>query len=223
MRIKLAIIVTIIFSLVYLLFIIDLEKSKLLRLFEIENYKYVYFFYIILILGNLVLFLVPFTATIVLIINGYYFGLYGNLVSLFFILFSASILFFLSKNLIKKKIKFFNKYTKYQKYIDLFDKNKLDLLFGLRFLIPHFFHSIISGFTRINFVKFFIIITMVEIPVIFVLNSIGSSVKSFIDIGNKKIESIFFYSNFYIPFLLIILIYTIYRYFEKKIDYEMKK
>ena len=64
---------------------------------------------------------------------------------------------------------------------------------------------------------------MVEIPVIFVLNSIGSSVKSFIDIGNKKIESIFFYSNFYIPFLLIILIYTIYRYFEKKIDYEMKK
>ena len=98
MRIKLAIIVTIIFSLVYLLFIIDLEKSKLLRLFEIENYKYVYFFYIILILGNLVLFLVPFTATIVLIINGYYFGLYGNLVSLFFILFSVSILFFLSKN-----------------------------------------------------------------------------------------------------------------------------
>ena len=223
MKKKLIIFILIILSLVFLSIVVDLEKLSLLNFLEIKNYKNWYSFYIILLFSNLVLLLVPFTATIVLIINGYYFGFYGNLVSLFFLVCSASILFFLSKNLTEKKIKFLNKFKKYQKYIDLFDKNKLDLLFGLRFLIPHFFHSIISGFTRINFFKFFIIITMVEIPVILVLNSIGSSIKNFIDIGNKKIESIFFYSNFYIPFLLIILIYTIYRYFEKKINYEMKK
>jgi uncharacterized membrane protein YdjX (TVP38/TMEM64 family) len=219
MKKKLIIFIIVSFCLICLFYIADFDKFKIIKFFEIKNYKNEYFFYILLFLSSIILFLTPFPATIILIINGYYFGFFGNFVSLFFILFSASILFFLSQSLIKKKVNFLKKY---QKYNHLFDKNKLNLLFGLRFLIPHFFHSLICGLIKINFYKFFIIITLAEIPGIFFINTIGNSIKNFTEISNKNFESIFFDSNFFTPFFSIIIIYIIYRYFEKKINLQIK-
>lgn len=208
---------------VYFLYFLGFDKFNLFRYLQIINYEHKNIFYTLLFLSNLILLLTPFPATVILIINGFYFGYLGNLISLFFILLTASVLFFISGNIYKKKFSLITDSISYKKYINIFDKNKIYILFGLRYLVPHFFHSLISGITGVKFYKFFIIITLAEIPGIFAMNAVGSSIKNFTELQNKNFKSIFVDSNFFIPFFAIIIIYFVYRYFEKKINLKDKK
>ena len=171
-----------------------------------------YFFF------NLIILLTPFPTTFTYMLNGFFFGHIGILVSIFCIIFDSIIIYFFSKKFLKGTNLNFRLSNKLKKYQKIFDKNEEKYLFLLRFVIPHFFHNILCGISNINLKFFFIIILLAELPGIYAVNMIGKSLIKLKDLNEINFAEIINDKNFIIPLLVIFLIFIIYKTINKKIN-----
>ena len=164
-------------------------------------------------------FLTPIPTTLIILLNGYLFKEIGFIIS-YSILITTSTILFLSSNKIyyyiysKKKNHFFLK-NKF-KLIKL-SKNNL-AIFVSRFFIPFFFHNIYYGLTKIKIKKFIFIILFAEIPLTYALNSIGNSLNVFNNEIELSIQDIFIKVDFYIPLIIIFVLFVICNNYRNKIN-----
>ena len=162
-------------------------------------------------------FLTPMPTTLIILLNGFLFKEYGFFISYLALIFTSVILFYSSNKIYilinsNKNITFFNKKLKLLNY-----SKKNFSIFLSRFLVPFFFHNIYYGVTKIKFTRFIFVILFAEIPVTYALNSIGNSLNSFDKNMGFSIEEIFLNSNFYIPFIIVFVLFFICIKFKDKI------
>tara|TARA_B100001971_G_C18203718_1_gene546228 strand:- start:884 stop:1540 length:657 start_codon:yes stop_codon:yes gene_type:complete len=211
----------IIFSLTVLFFLFyndelyKLFNSKIIN--EMQDGRIVDL-HIVLFFFNLIIFLTPFPITIIYILNGFFFGNIGILVSTFCIVFDSLIIYFFSKKYLKSTSLNFRLFKKLIKYQKVFEDNKENYLFFLRFVIPHFFHNILCGFSNLNLKKFFIIVLLAELPGIYAVNMIGKSLIYLKDFKKTNFIEMIYDKNFIIPLLVIFLIFIVYKIINKKIN-----
>jgi len=163
-----------------------------------------------------IFFLIPFPTTIIVLLNGFIFKEYGFLISYIIIILSSAILFYffakVDKFIIFKKIlRYFKDKTKIYNYT----KNDYSI-FLTRFIIPFFFHNVSYGLIKVKFIKFMLIIALAEIPVTFALNSIGSSLKDFSKETNLSLPNLIIDKNFYVPFLIVVVLFFFINQIKKK-------
>lgn len=179
-------------------FLLIFDKSK-------QNLQILYIFFIFLF------FLTPIPTTLIILLNGYLFREVGFIIS-YSILIIASIILFLSS----KKIYSFSFSKKKMRILKL-SKNNLSIFIS-RFLIPFFFHNIYYGLTKIKLRKFIFIILFAEIPFTYALNSIGNSLNVFTNKIELSILEILLKADFYIPFLIIFVLFVISNKYKNKIN-----
>ena len=163
--------------------------------------------FLIYIIIILMFFLTPFPTTIIILFNGFVFKEYGFILSYTIIIVSSMMLFYFSSKLNKFFIfkKILN-YIKNRTSIYSYTKKNYSILLT-RFVIPFFFHNICYGLIKVKFTKFILIVALAEIPVTFALNSIGSSLKNFYEEPDLSLESLITNTNFYVPFLIVIVLF----------------
>ena len=165
----------------------------------------------------LVYFLTPLPVTPVILLNGFLLKNNGFYLSYFLIFISSTILFLFSRLIIKK----FNFQKKTQLLIRNFKLIKYSknnyFIFLSRYIIPYFFHNIFYGLIKIKYVKFIIIVLLAEIPLTFAINSIGISLKTYSQHQAITIYSLIMDKNFYIPVIIISIIFFIGKIIKKKL------
>ena len=104
-------------------------------------------------------------------------------------------------------------------FISLMEKlsNNIYTIFISRYFVPYFFHNLYYGFSKVNYKKFFIAMTLAELPMIFSLNSIGKSLNKFSLEQNYSLIDLLKDTNFYLPLSIIIFIFFFGIYINKKI------
>ncbi len=200
-----------------ILILFTLTSFILLTIFLINYQKIIYFLininvsnpinFMIYVFIIFMFFLTPFPTTIIILLNGFIFKEYGFLISYIIIILSSAIIFYffskIDKFIIFKKIlRYFKDKTKIYNYT----KNNYSILLT-RFIMPFFFHNVSYGLVKVKFNKFILIIALAEIPVTFALNSIGSALKDFSKETNLSLQNIVTDNNFYVPFLIVIVIF----------------
>ena len=200
-----------------LLIFVTLASFILLFTFLINYQKIIYFLtfinvlnpinFLIYIFIILMFFLTPFPTTIIVLLNGFIFKEYGFIISYIIILISSAILFYFSTKIeefviFKKILRYIKNKTKIYSYT-----KKNYSIFLTRFIIPFFFHNISYGLIKVKFTKFILIISLAEIPMTFALNSIGSSLKNFSKAPNLSLQSLITDTNFYLPFLIVVVLF----------------
>ena len=208
-----------------LLIFLTLASFILLFAFLANYQKIIYFLtyinilnpvnFLIYIFITLMFFLTPFPTTIIILLNGFIFKEYGFIISYIIIMTSSAILFYFSSKIdefyiFKKILKNLKDKTKVYSYT-----KKNYSIFLSRFLMPFFFHNISYGLIKVKFIKFILIIALAEIPVTFALNSIGSSLKDFSKGTNISFQSLVTDINFYVPFLIVIVLFFFINKFKK--------
>ena len=163
-------------------------------------------------------FLTPMPTTLIILLNGFLFKENGFFISYFFLIITSVIIFSFSNRintllLSNKNINFFKRRLKLLSY----SKSNL-AIFLSRFLIPFFFHNIYYGLAKIKISKFIFIILFAEIPFTYALNLIGNSLNSFNSGIEFSIKEIFLNSDFYIPFIIIFVLFLICSKFKNKIN-----
>ena len=200
-----------------LLILFTLTSFVLISIFLINYQKTIYFLsnidisnpfsFMIYVFIVFMFFLTPFPTTIIILLNGFIFKEYGFAISYVIVIISSAILFYFFSKIdkfifFKKILKYFKDKTKIYNYA-----NNNYSIFLARFVIPFFFHNIYYGIVKVKFIKFMLIIALAEIPVTFALNSIGSSLKDFSKDINLSVQSLLNDINFYIPFLIVIVLF----------------
>lgn len=166
-------------------------------------------FLTLMVLLNLFYFLSPLPVFPLIIFNGFVFGLFGFVFSMFFIILCSILIFYFSRIYLKKdfsEIIYFKYIKKKIKKYKFINKPNFYSIFISRYIIPYFFHNIFFGLTNLTVKNFFLIILLAEIPLTLATNSIGKSLNNFVLIENYKIFELFLNYEFTIPFVLIVLI-----------------
>ena len=173
------------------------------------------YFFLYLSLSTLY-FLTPLPITIIILFNGYFFDNIGFFYSILMTLFGSSVLYFLSF-----KIKYYFNIN----FDEIFKKKKINIIkisknnysiFFSRLVIPYFLHNIYYGVQGIKFSKFILYAILAEIPMIFALNTVGSSMKFFSHNNSLSFIELISNKNFYIPFFIILLILFLLNYVNSK-------
>lgn len=184
-------------------FLISLDISN-------TNFLFIYIFLCI------VYFITPLPITIIILLNGYLFGNYGLYISFTLVIFGSTFLYLfakkiqsqlnlnLSEKLIVRKINLKN-----------ITVNNYSIFF-FRYMIPYFIHNIYYGLIKINILKFILIVSLAEIPLTYALNSLGSSFKTFQINYTISNYSLFADINFYVPFIIILVILFLSNFFFKR-------
>ncbi len=164
----------------------------------------------------LIYFLTPLPVTIIILLNGYLFGKKGFFLSMILV-FIGSLILYLSAKFIKN---YFNLYLPKIINLEKFNFKKISnsnySIFFSRYIFPYFFHNIYYGLMKDNTFKFISIIILAEIPMIYALNLLGSSLKEFHYNYQVASYNIFIDSNFYIPLIIILFILILSKLFFKK-------
>ena len=205
------------FLLILILFTVSfvLIDEALIKVLTISTENKIYFF-VIYFLTTFLYFLTPLPVTIIILFNGYIFGLYGFILSLTQLTICSALLFLFSE-----KIYNFFQLEKYKKKIFVkinikkFSENNYSI-FLLRFLIPYFLHNIYYGISNVNFFRFISIVFISEIPMTYAINSIGNSISNLDDMNKVSFFSLLSDKNFYVPFIIIFMIFVLTNYFYKK-------
>tara|TARA_Y100000741_G_scaffold346360_1_gene312635 strand:- start:609 stop:1262 length:654 start_codon:yes stop_codon:yes gene_type:complete len=163
-------------------------------------------------------FLTPMPTTLIILLNGFLFKENGFFIS-YFILIITSVIIFSFSNRINTLLLSNKNITFFKRRLKLLNYSKSNLaIFLSRFLIPFFFHNIYYGLTKIKLSKFIFIILFAEIPFTYALNLIGNSLNSFNSGIEFSIKEIFLNSDFYIPFIIIFVLFLICSKFKNKIN-----
>ena len=161
-------------------------------------------------------FLTPLPVTLIIIANGYFFQNLGFIISIFQVVLCSILIF----SIAKKIDRYFN-FTNYKNKIfqkinvNKFSQSNYSIILS-RYIFPYFFHNIYYGMLNIKLKKFSLLVILSEIPMLYALNSIGKSMVSFDFNTSISIFTIFLDKNFYIPFIIIFVIFVITSYLYKK-------
>jgi len=207
----------------YLLILIIFAVLTLL--FFSQNYLLKQFFFLFNSINynsteNLLLFtiitfiylLTPLPADIIILFNGFIWGLNGFFVSYPLLILNSLILFFLSKKIIKIYKFKIHKHRVLKKIKSKVNSSnyKVDYaIFLSRYLVPFFFHNIFFGIFSKKFWKFLFLIILAEIPYTYALISIGSSLNMNIKNNYFSFTSLMADKSFVIPLFLVLIILII--------------
>jgi len=164
-------------------------------------------------------FLTPIPTTLIILLNGYLFNELGFIVSYSVLIITSIILFLLSNKIYafifsnKKNHSFLKKKFRLLKL----SQNNISIFLS-RFIIPFFFHNIYYGLTQIKLRKFILIILFAEIPFTYALNSIGNSLNVFSNKIELSLQDIFFRVDFYLPFLIVFVLFIVCNKYRNKIN-----
>ena len=168
-------------------------------------HKYYSLFFIFV---SFLYFLTPLPVTLIIIANGYFFQNLGFIISIFQVVLCSILIF----SIAKKIDKYFD-FTKYKNKIlkkiniNKFSESNYSIILS-RYIFPYFFHNIYYGILNIKLKKFSLLVILSEIPMLYALNSIGKSMINFDFSISISIFTLFLDKNFYIPFLIIFVIFT---------------
>jgi len=145
----------------------------------------------------------------ILIISGILFGQWlGTIVSVFSLSLGALVLYsignFFFRDLVKKILE-----KKFEKYIKLFQKNELYYFFIYRFIgglgVPFGLQNLIPILFRMKKINYFLASFFGFIPGIFVFNTIGAGLNSYIDQAQTfSIIDLLLTKEIYIPILMFV-------------------
>ena len=161
-------------------------------------------------------FMTPLPVTLIIIANGYFFENMGFIISIFQVVICSALIFSLAKridgyfNLNNYKNKIFKKIN-----VKKFSQSNYSILLS-RYILPYFFHNIYYGILNVKLKKFTLVVIMSEVPMLYALNSIGKSMNNFDYSTSISIFSIFLDQNFYVPFVIMFVIFIISNYLYKK-------
>ena len=170
-------------------------------------------FIVLYIILSFIYFLTPLPVSIVVILNGYILKEYGFFISILQILIGSLILKSFS-NFITNKIKFDFTFKKIN--LTKLSTNNYSIFIS-RFVVPYFLHNIYYGLTKLNSIKFLILIFSAEIPITYALNEIGNSMSKISLDFSQSLYTLYTDINFYIPFLIIFMLLIIMNYLFKNI------
>ena len=191
--------------------------------FKSDNY---FKFILIVSLLNLLYFITPLPILLIVVFNGFVFGNFGFLFSIFFILIGSYLIFIFSQNILKKKIsqfKIFEILRLRAEKIQFIKKPKNLIIFLSRYIFPYFLHNIIFGFYGIKITRFLTIIFLAEIPITLAVNNIGKSLNNFVLIKDYRIFDLFFDYKFLVSFIFILSIILLASSIEKIVVKKLKK
>ena len=175
-------------------------------------HKYYSLFFIFV---SFLYFLTPLPVTLIIIANGYFFQNLGFIISIFQVVLCSILIF----SIAKKIDKYFD-FTKYKNKIlkkinvNKFSQSNYSIILS-RYIFPYFFHNIYYGILNIKLKKFSLLVILSEIPMLYALNSIGKSMNNFDFNISISIFTIFIDKNFYIPFIIIFVIFVVTSYLYK--------
>ncbi len=175
-------------------------------------HKYYSLFFIFV---SFLYFLTPLPVTLIIIANGYFFQNLGFIISIFQVVLCSILIF----SIAKKIDKYFD-FTKYKNKIlkkinvNKFSQSNYSIILS-RYILPYFFHNIYYGILNIKLKKFSLLVILSEIPMLYALNSIGKSMINFDFSISISIFTLFLDKNFYIPFLIIFVIFVVTSYLYK--------
>ncbi len=170
------------------------------------------YFKILYIILSSIYFLSPLPVTIIILLNGFFFQEYGFLISIIQISLGSIIL----KQLSNKINKFFKIDLNYKKVnLNHLLINNFSIFFS-RMIVPYFLHNIYYGLTKVQLSKFIIIILLAEIPMTYALSQIGKSLAEITSDFSISLYTLLTDINFYIPFLIIFVLFIITNYLNKK-------
>ena len=175
-------------------------------------HKYYSLFFIFV---SFLYFLTPLPVTLIIIANGYFFQNLGFIISIFQVVLCSILIF----SIAKKIDKYFD-FTKYKNKIlkkinvNKFSQSNYSIILS-RYILPYFFHNIYYGILNIKLKKFSLLVILSEIPMLYALNSIGKSMNNFDFNISISIFTIFIDKNFYIPFIIIFVIFVVTSYLYK--------
>tara|TARA_B110000977_G_scaffold197113_1_gene278891 strand:+ start:249 stop:896 length:648 start_codon:yes stop_codon:yes gene_type:complete len=162
-------------------------------------------------------FISPLPITIIILINGFVLKEYGFYFSMLQILVGS---FFINifSNRINSFVNISSYYKKNIKKLNLkkISENNYSIFFS-RYLFPYFLHNILFGLIKIKINRFLLLIFMAEIPTTYALNSIGTTLNKISFDHSLPLYSLFTNINFYIPFVLILIIFVVVDILSKKI------
>tara|TARA_Y100000590_G_scaffold462898_1_gene628223 strand:- start:663 stop:1358 length:696 start_codon:yes stop_codon:yes gene_type:complete len=186
---------------------INIEKI-LIEIFSHKD-KNFFKFIVIIFLLNFIYFLSPLPVFPIILFNGFVFGNFGFVFSMFFICLGSMLIFVFCQNTVKKNISS----LKIVKYISLkiekykfIKKTNNYIIFFSRFFIPYFLHNVIFSFYRVSLKRFIPIILVAEIPITLATNKIGNSLNNFVLVDDFIIYNLFFDYQFVLSLLLILFI-----------------
>ena len=177
---------------------------------SINKYYLLFFIFV-----SFLYFLTPLPVTLIIIANGYFFQNLGFIISIFQVVLCSILIF----SIAKKIDKYFD-FTKYKNKIlkkiniNKFSQSNYSIILS-RYIFPYFFHNIYYGMLNIKLKKFFLLVILSEIPMLYALNSIGKSMINFDFNISISIFTIFLDKNFYIPFIIIFVIFIVTSYLYK--------
>ena len=177
---------------------------------SINKYYLLFFIFV-----SFLYFLTPLPVTLIIIANGYFFQNLGFIISIFQVVLCSILIF----SIAKKIDKYFD-FTKYKNKIlkkiniNKFSQSNYSIILS-RYIFPYFFHNIYYGMLNIKLKKFFLLVILSEIPMLYALNSIGKSMINFDFNMSISIFTIFIDKNFYIPFIIIFVIFVVTSYLYK--------
>ena len=177
---------------------------------SINKYYLLFFIFV-----SFLYFLTPLPVTLIIIANGYFFQNLGFIISIFQVVLCSILIF----SIAKKIDKYFD-FTKYKNKIlkkinvNKFSQSNYSIILS-RYIFPYFFHNIYYGMLNIKLKKFFLLVILSEIPMLYALNSIGKSMINFDFNISISIFTIFLDKNFYIPFIIIFVIFVVTSYLYK--------
>ena len=177
---------------------------------SINEYYLLFFIFV-----SFLYFLTPLPVTLIIIANGYFFQNLGFIISIFQVVLCSILIF----SIAKKIDKYFD-FTKYKNKIlkkinvNKFSQSNYSIILS-RYIFPYFFHNIYYGMLNIKLKKFFLLVILSEIPMLYALNSIGKSMINFDFNISISIFTIFLDKNFYIPFIIIFVIFVVTSYLYK--------
>ena len=175
-------------------------------------HKYYSLFFIFV---SFLYFLTPLPVTLIIIANGYFFQNLGFIISIFQVVLCSILIF----SIAKKIDKYFD-FTKYKNKIlkkinvNKFSQSNYSIILS-RYIFPYFFHNIYYGILNIKLKKFSLLVILSEIPMLYALNSIGKSMNNFDFNMSISIFTIFIDKNFYVPFIIIFVIFVVTSYLYK--------
>ena len=175
-------------------------------------HKYYSLFFIFV---SFLYFLTPLPVTLIIIANGYFFQNLGFIISIFQVVLCSILIFSIAKKIdkyfdfTKYKIKILKKIN-----VNKFSQSNYSIILS-RYIFPYFFHNIYYGILNIKLKKFSLLVILSEIPMLYALNSIGKSMINFDFSISISIFTLFLDKNFYIPFLIIFVIFVVTSYLYK--------
>ena len=158
----------------------------------------------------------------ILIVSGILFGKWiGTIISVLSISIGALTLYsianFFFKDIVKKLLE-----RKFEKYIQLFQKNEFYYFFIYRFVgglgVPFFLQNVFPILFNMKKVNYFFASFLGFIPVFFIWNTIGSGLKEYIkQADNFSFINLLFNKEIYLPIVFFIVIVFISMIIKKKI------